>query len=229
LGESYNFEYLKIPDKYVSLVASGISVLDLTQADLNFLKEKTFFISTNFPLAIKEPTFVPDAHIWCDTKTSLFMEEHYAGKAKDCIWMSRPLAFDEKHKKTLKVYKQVDYWMDDIHYKLNSHFTFSWTLQLLRRFFPDKIVLLFGFDGYIPESTPCHNKDNPYSKWYDYYTKKDIDTRTFQTTTSSIDLCVEHIQEMWQKQKSFAANVINCNVNSRVKYIPKQDFREVLK
>lgn len=234
---NYNVESLEIQQSFITITASGLSMRQYSLDDLNYIKSKSFFISTNYPLSLKEPEFCPHLHVWSDYKTANFMEEHYKTKPKDCLWMTRPDAFTPEMEGSHKIFKKVDFWFDRIFYDLKSSCTFAWVLQLIQRITgaKNKTILVFGLDGFIPDDSPttesdiCGRKEKiPYSKWYDYYTNKDMIERTHRANKESLDTFVDEIEKMYREDPKYFENVLNCNPESRVKYLKKVNYREIL-
>jgi hypothetical protein len=231
--EELNFDKIHIINKYVTIFASGMSIMKVSQEDLEILKQNSYVITTNYPLSLKEPGFSPHMHMWSDYKTSRFMEEYHSDKDKSCIWASRVDAFAPAQKHYNIRYK-VDYWFhknkegqQKVEYNLRGNFTFYWALQLIRLFVPKAIILVFGLDGYVPEDSRCED-GQPFVKWYDNFIDHDRKDVLFKRREEALERFVDKIEEHFKIDKHYFDNVYNCNLQSRIRYMKKMDYKEVL-
>jgi len=220
-----NSDLIKIEHNFISVFASGISILNLKKEDLDIIKNKSYVITTNFPLSLHEPTFYPNLHIWSDYKVSKFLDNYYLKKEKDCSLLSTPEAFDPKTQMHYSLIQKVDYWFNTNMYKFKYNFTLFSAIMVVRRIYKDKPILVFGLDGFIPDNTPCFN-GVPYSKWYDYYIKDDVIDRKFKRDSSNLDRFVKYMENSY-KEGDFG-EIYNCSPVSRIKYLTKKDFKIIL-
>jgi len=222
---TYNFHELKIDKPMITLMASGLSICDIPLDQLNYHKRHSYFISTNYPLALKFPGFSPDAHVWSDHKTTEFMKTWEETHPKDCVWISRNLAFN-RAMESYKIKGMVDHWYNNTYYNLTSNFTVFWIVQLLRRYHPTKPIALFGLDGYIPELPPVDGV--VMSKWYDYYIKHDSSGRNHLHYSNALTRFVKDMEKDCEDNPLVWDLVFNCNLDSKVGNIQKKSFEEVL-
>ena len=130
---------LKIDLPYIALFGSGNSILDIPDEEFEAIKAHTFVITLNYaPVRLKG-----HLNIWSDRKVSDYLENYYSKQPKDCQFLAR------KGRTSNEFKKKIDYWFDPKDEKLNGHFTIIWALQLLRKYFPEKKILLFGVDMYL--------------------------------------------------------------------------------
>ena len=200
---------LQINQNFISIFASGNSLLDISLEEFQLFKKKSFVITTNFgPLR-----FNGDMNCWSDKATSIFLDEHYKTHQKDCLFLSREAAFSPG----LQIRQQVDFWFDNRKENLAGNYTAGWLLQLIRKNFPNKTILLFGWDFYV--------KDTPNDKWYDAYTDYDRQKRGKSFNQP------QKLLSFMQQLKGFninIENIYNCNLNSGLDLYPKKHWVEVL-
>jgi hypothetical protein len=142
-----HFKTIKIKQEYISVFGSGPSVGDLSQEDFSLLKEKTFVIGTNYmPLKFEPHLIVPIS------QHSYGFVTYYKHTNKS----SMEILFPEE---TLKKFSDVDeefHWnyVQDVAYSaplrdfkrfLGGPTTIQ-ILNLLKLYFPEKKIILFGCD-----------------------------------------------------------------------------------
>jgi hypothetical protein len=219
--EDCNFEYLKIEQKYVSLFASGLSINELSQEDFKQIKDKSYMIGTNYFLLY----YTPHLLFFSDPKTLDFNTEIISKNGKQCLILTHKDAFELDMHSPFKM--KVDYWFNRHHYKLYSNYTAIWALQLLKRFFPDKEILLFGFDFYVPET--AYGKDKILRvKCYDYKTDYDLKDRDTDRALRNLERFEKDLIDLKDNDESFINNVWNCNLKSRTLVFKRKDWREIL-
>ncbi len=197
---------LNISHPYIALIGSGRSVLDLSDEDVELLRRHAFVVTLNYaPIRLQG-----HLNIWSDRKVSDFLEQHFASRSKNCLLSAQEGRVGEKLK------GKIDFWFSRKKDNLKGNFTLVWALQLLRRHFPDKPILLFGVDMYA---------DNPeVAKWYDKFTDYDRHKRGKRYNTAlKLEDCGRQI-----KQYIPRIGIFNCNLRSRLEHFPKRDWREVL-
>ena len=206
-----NFELLNVNKNIISLFASGTSVLDLSDSDLGLLKEKTYVIGTNFCFY----KFIPHLLVWGDKRVSNQIWEHHKETGPICEYASREQAFNKRVKSPLQ--PLVKYWINPDHYKLKGNYTIFWLLQLLRRYFPNKKILLFGLDFYAPEGS-----ENV--KWIDSICdvdKKQRNTKSYIKPKGVLNNFHNQLCSWATSSPNTSKNIINCNPKSKFEYFEK--------
>ena len=129
-------------DKDIVILASGKPLEDVPIEVLNNIADKYFVIAANFTNVIQ-----PHMRISSDKNVT----DYYDDKEKDCIWVTRSLAFHPKN--TYNILDEIDYWYDDRKegFETNWKWTLYWLLQLLRKYHQQKSIYIFGMD--------CHNTE----------------------------------------------------------------------
>jgi hypothetical protein len=204
-----NFRNITVEKDIISIFASGNSLLDLSKEEYEIIKQKTFVVTTNYaPIR-----FVGNINCWSDKNASIFLEEHYKTMPKDCAFLSREAAFYPQ----MEFRKQVDHWFDNRREGLEGNFTAGWALQIFKKAFPDKKILLFGFDFYseIPEA----------DKWYDTYTDFDREKRGRRFNINDKNRMFRRQMESFRIDRE---NIFNCNLKSALRGYQKKDWRELL-
>ena len=200
---------LKIEQPYVAIFASGSSVLEMSKVEFETIKRKAFVITTNFGPV----NFNGHLNCWSDRTASIFLEKHYSDKPKDCLFLSREAAFSPG----MTFRSQVDHWFDNRRDNLQGNFTAGWALQLVRRHFPEKPILLFGYDFYVEEEK--------HEKWYDAYTDYDWHNRGANYHIN------KKLQMFISEMRSFHIDrtyIYNCNPKSQLDIFEKKDWMEVM-
>ncbi len=194
---------LQIPHPQIAIFASGSSIHRLSPQAFGFIRERAFTVTLNYaPVHLRG-----HLNMWSDRKVSEFLEAHYANRPKDSLWLAR------KGRVTPGLQERVDYWFGQREDRLRGNFTLVWALQLFRRYFPDKTILLFGVD--MKTEAPGE------AKWYDRYTDFDKKKRGDRYDTSGkLAKCADQL-----RQYVPAANIYNCNPDSELDYFEKRDWR----
>ena len=202
----YSASHLPIPHSHIALFGSGNSIHDISKEDFETIKANTFVITLNYaPIHLNG-----HLNIWSDRKVSDFLQQHYHSKSKDCLLMAQ----DGRVPSTFK--HKIDYWFDRKKENLLGNYTIVWVLQLLQKYFPDKIILLFGVDLYA--------KSNTNAKWYDDYTDFDLKKRSLKfNINNKLNQCGLQFRQFIKKEK-----VYNCNLKSRLQYFEKKDWRDLI-
>ena len=211
--------------KAISIFASGLSILDLTKEDLNYIQDKSIIVNTNFPLTLHIADFSPDILIWCDYLTTKFNHLWYSKSKKESIFISRREAFTLEMTKW-DLHKKVDIWFNDKQLNLMGKLTFLWAIQLFKKWYSDFTFLLFGLDGYIPKILNDQGKEC--LKWYDKYILEDIKQRDNNKYKKDLDIYVDWVYNFFNENEMNRKRVYNCNMNSKVSYLPKVDYRDIL-
>lgn len=208
---NYNPPSHPLNKKGFTIFGSGESILSLTEEDLIRLKDKTHLFFINYPA---NPLFEKymDVLIWSDQNVTSFLRGHLKQKPSYYLWtrensfLARNLKFDEEEKR-IKSY--VDYIFNEK--GLGGNYTIVWILALLQKLYTDKTILLFGVDGYG-------------GKWYDKFTTHDMQRRgTTYNVPMKVNQSFEQIKKWIRNEK-----IYNCNMNSKLEYFPKKEYKEVL-
>ena len=200
---------LPIGDKIISIFASGESIRDLTDSDLDRLNRETFSIGINlFDL------FVPTVRVWCDESLTRYWQEHYKNQGLDCLLLTREQAFHPQ--KDYPIRDKVEYWFDHRKESLrDGNWTFWYIIQLLKRYFPKNKILLFGVD--------C---------WSNRSVKIDEDLHTYVVYTNDqqkhVDKLIKAFEAMKNDHPWWFENLYNCNLNSNLKCVELIKYEEVL-
>lgn len=230
---------LKIPKDYISLVASGLSVLDLTQEDAEIISNNSYVITTNYPLSLHLPGFIPDMHVWGDPKPGRFLSDNLSLVDGACLVTRDQALTSEFDGSELK--SKISYHFNNKHERLLGNCTLMWVLDLLKQTHPTCVFLLFGVDGFIPDNAPIID-GRVCAKWYDVYTSHDHEHRNRQgktiirnidRTLTNIDSFVDYFEKVHRnREQNYPAdyyhNVFNCSPISRVRYIPRKNHKEIL-
>lgn len=192
---------LKIHQPYIALFGSGSSVHDLNDKSFDLIKSQAFVITINYaPIHLQG-----HLNMWSDRRVSDFLEKHYSTNPKNTLLLT------QKHRVSGKLKTKIDYFFSRRDENLKGNYTIVWALQLLQKYFPDKVILLFGVDMYT---------QNEEGKWYDRYTDYDKSKRgKAYNINSKLDQCARQITQYCQKDK-----VINCNPKSQLSYFEKKDW-----
>ena len=196
-----------IHQPYIALFGSGNSIHDISQTEFAWIKANAFVITLNYaPIHLKG-----HLNIWSDRKVSDFLEAHYLSHPKNCLFWA------QENRTTSAFSKKVDFWFNRKKEKLQGNYTIVWALQLLKKYFPEKKILLFGVDLYTD--------DQDQAKWYDRYTDYDKEKRggnyrIFQ----KLNQCGQQLSRFVSPE-----NVFNCNPESRLNHFEKVDWKVFLK
>jgi len=205
----------KIDKRYVSVFASGLSIDDISEDDYKFLYDNTYCIGTNY-FFLK---YCPHILMWTDITITKYIIENVP--EKQFMLMSRKEAF-KKGKENLELELGVDHWFGRDYYNLYGNFTAFWAIQLVKKFYPDKVILLFGFDFYF--------EDDKVLKYYDRYTDTDSRNRNNASYKGhTMDKFRKWMEKWCADDARHVINIFNCNPKSTLECFPKKDFREVIK
>ena len=188
---------IKIDQKYISVFASGNSILDINDRHLKALFEKTFIFTMNYGFEyFIGKGFNPNINIHSDIRVTEYIQKWLQSNKKSFKILSRKEAFNGQ---TIKYMDMVDY-----HFLTNEfgrgHYTIFWLLSILVNYYPNKTILLFGFDKEIK---------NNQQKFYDTYTNYDKNKRgSNYNTISKLVQCEKQLQKLKDKK------IINCNIDS---------------
>ena len=199
--------HLHIAHPFIALFGSGNSIHHITDEDFERIKAHAFVITLNYaPLRLKG-----HLNMWSDRQVSEFFENHYASQPKDCLFLAQEGRVGEKLK------GKVDYWFNRQKENLHGNYTIVWALQLLKKYFPDKKILLFGVDLYAD--------GNNQAKWYDQFTDYDKSRRGVNyQAEQKLQQCGSEIAQFVRKE-----NVYNCNPDSRLQHFEKKDWRDLFR
>jgi 2-polyprenyl-3-methyl-5-hydroxy-6-metoxy-1,4-benzoquinol methylase len=196
---------LTIPHPFIALFGSGSSVHDISESDLACIKAHAFTITLNYaPIHLNG-----HLNMWSDRKVSDFLENHYSQAPKECLLLA------QEGRVNGKLNEKVDFWFNRSKENLKGNYTLVWALQLLKRYFPNKPILLFGVDMYC-----THEKE---AKWYDRYIDYDRKRKGQHVRlTHTLRQCALQLQQHIPK-----TGVYNCNLSSQLDHFEKKDWRSL--
>ena len=188
------------------MFGSGNSVADLGAEERAYLLKKCFVVTVNYaPIHL-----AGHLNMWADGRVSEFIAAHYAGRPKDRLFLARA---SERNR---DMAGQIDYWFSPSAESLKGTYTVGWALQLMQRHFPEKRVLLFGFDGCVAPGAVA--------KWYDAHTDFDCRRRVKgYPVQRKLDQCARQLERYCRRE-----GVFNCNPRSRLDYFEKREWQELL-
>lgn len=209
-----NFKQIVIDKDNIAVFASGHSILNLQEKHLEKIHKKCFTIFINYAYCKFDPKYI-DLLFFNDRKVSKWLLIHNWHKKKQNLWLSRNQAFN---KETHSIKYIVDYFWTHTD-QLKGNYTIVWTLQLIKKYFPKKNILLFGLDGTVK------NKIN--GKYYDEIDKFDLNNRGKNyNVKDKIDKSFEQIKRYITKEQK--KNIYNCNLDSEFKYFQKVKWKQIL-
>lgn len=199
------FSQLHIPHPFIALFGSGNSVHGITQGEFECIKAHAFAITLNYaPIHLNG-----HLNMWSDRKVSDFLALYYKDQPKRGLFLAQ-------EGRTSPAFRgKVDYWFSCKEENLQGNYTIVWSLQLLKKYFPNKKILLFGVDMYADDTGP--------TKWYDKYTDYDFKKRGRNyRAMDKLNQCAEQLRRIVPNK-----NVYNCNPHSRLTYFEKKDWKEL--
>lgn len=151
---------LNIDHSVISIIASGNSVNDLTDSDIDYICSNTYSIGLNYaPCRFKELSQV----FYIDTRVRKYLDS-----IKSFLRKSKTKITTPHNRKLLEVYERKHISKqqggDIVFQKYNLSLTTL--LRMLEIEYPDKKYIIFGLDLYSDGST---------LKWYDNYIDSDLD------------------------------------------------------
>ena len=151
---------LNIKDPVISIIASGTSVNDLSDSDINYICSNTYTIGINYTSCRFKNL---DLIFYIDTRV-----KNYLDTIKNDLIESDTRVTTTKNKKLLDVYKgkniSAERGGEIVFIKYNLSITTL--LRMLELYYPNKKFLIFGLDLYVGEDKTL--------KWYDSYIENDI-------------------------------------------------------
>ena len=209
-GKPKKIRDLVIDKKFISILASGPSSMLLGVENLYHIRNSSFVFTMNYaPIQLKG-----DCNIFSDRKVSEFLQDYYLKNRKDCLLLSKADAFGEH---TQKIRNQVDYFFDVKEDEIRGNFTIGTLIQLIQKYWPDKVILVFGLDMKVGPNNEV--------KWYDKFTDYDKGKRRLLNIKQEM----AKIEASTNQLKDFTknTNIYNCNMQSLFDYYPKMEWREV--
>jgi len=195
---------LNIEQKYIAIFASGPSVWRMRDEDFRYISKRSYMVGLNeSPLNI-------DARIWSDYRVTKKLEKYYKEHEKDCVFISRDYAFRVSIPSKIRI--NVDYWFEKED-TAERNYTLLTTIEVLKKYFPDKIQLIFGLD--------CNTHD---------IRRKTLDENNNIVIKEQpiYEHNLEETKKLFEeKEHRFYHNIWNCNLNSKVN-IPKKHYMEIL-
>jgi hypothetical protein len=200
---------LTIDKQFISVFASGDSILKIPKEEIWKMKEKSFTIFLNYaPSNFTEKEM--DLLMFSDKIVANFLEEKLTTKPTYKLY-SRPQAFVDK--KPAKIYGWLDYMFDNNADSIFGNYTLTWLLQYLNAYFPNKTILVHGLDLV------------GLGKWYDNYTDADKKKRGLHyNQLAKLRECAEQINKFVLKE-----NIFNCNLESKYDGLIKKEWKEIIK
>jgi hypothetical protein len=201
-----SFKELKINTPFIAVLGSGTSILDLTPSVIQKIKTKAFMITLNYaPIRIQG-----HLNFWSDPKVSFFLTKFYEGE------IPQPLLACRKGCVNPPLSEKIDHFFCPLEENLSGTFSAVWLLQLLQKYFPEKIILLLGFDFYL--ATP------EVSKWYDLYINFDKKSRkSGDSSLKKLNLCMFQMRNFVS-----SSNIFNCNPESKLPFFQKGNWQSIL-
>lgn len=202
---------LYIPQKYITIFGGGESSFNLNEDDYKTLEDSTYTIAINEYFLCKTPLRI-DARIWTDYTITKIIKDIWVRTGHKEIWITRNDAFC-KAKDTAMI-TLVNYWYDTRKEGLNTRkYTLLTILELLRKHFPEKEILVFGLDLLIDKRFGYGKvKEGHYSK---------CPKAPYKTSLHEIKDLIEN------KDNIFLSKIYNCNPNANVE-MQKVNYRSVL-
>ena len=222
-GVSALYRDIGTKNNTISIMASGTSINELTDKELDFIKKNSLMIGINYSVV----RFNPDVLIWSDNEPAHFLNQFYKSNKKETILLGSVHSVKENHQFNSLIgtefWQNVDYWWTTK--GMLKNLTLTWLLQLIHDYFPPNIkVLLFGVDLYGTE------------KWYDSYmsfdkakkllgkSKKDDEVGI---TGKDLDRTQFFLNELLRLGK-IPSNIYNCNPKSKLDLFEKVSYKEML-
>lgn len=223
LPSQFNFATLKVDKPVVSIFASGFSAYSLAPEEYSKLQDLTYTVGTNG--FVKK--WLPRLHVWSDPSMTAMMDEWLAANGKKCLFCTKPEAFVSAHERP-RVYNEIDYWFQEKSDKLDGNFTFYWVLQLFRKYFPDKRILVFGLDGDFPIDAPAV-EGREATHGYDVLDSRFIKARDpLPEVLNVMANFMQVIHDRGVRDPEFYKPVFNCNPDSKFKGPQKTTWRAAL-
>ncbi len=203
------FQDMPIKESVISVFGSGNSINNMPSSEVEQIKQHSFMITMNYaPIKL-----VGHVNMWSDKKVSTWLNDFYAKRDKNNIFLARERAFRNSN---LPLYGKVDYWFDEKREKLGGNYTIVWLLQLLEKYFPQKKVLVFGLDMQVI--------DNKRSKWYDDHTDYDRAKRGNVRIERKLNLCANQMDRYLRNKEMF----INCTKDSMYEGFTKSTWQTII-
>lgn len=205
-----------IKEDYVSVFASGNSVLTYTKEELDLIKEKTYMIGINYCVTYLRPHML----FWSDKNVTDFLIPHYSQNPIQETLVSREPAFNSSNPAHNEFKNRVHYWFDKNTNQLPGNYTIVWILSLLTRFLPpNKKIMVFGLDMKIDE-----NDKEKKLKWYDRFTQHDRRVRGSYNAKLKLSECAQQLDQFIINH----GNIVNCNLDSGYLKFKKEDWKTIL-
>lgn len=206
---------LKIEKPIISVFASGLSVLQLSNTELEQIHNKSYTIFINYALTYFDPKYI-DALFFSDKKVSIWLSENIIKQNKPITYklISRNEAFT--HNKPYDIFQAIDYFFELKKDKIYGNYSLPWLLQLIQKYFPKKEIMIFGLD--------MKAESNETAKYYDCYTGYDYLNRGQKYDIGKkLDQCAEQLK-IYIKQHE---HIYNCNLDSGFNYFKKKDWKSI--
>ena len=191
----------------IAVFGSGMSILKMAKDEMVSIRERCFTIYMNYAMCRFGPEEM-DMLVWNDWNVSYWLANENL-KSGIKLW-SVDAAFPFGLPTVIK--DKVDCWIQSS----RGNFTMTNMLHDLRKFHPDKNILLFGVDFKVE---PGENV-----KWYDTFI--DVDKRLRKTEYPHERCFKSQVREL--EQVIAGGKIWNCNLDSALEVFPREDWMEVL-
>jgi hypothetical protein len=194
-------------DKPIAVFGSGMSILEMGSDELGDIHQRCFTIFMNYAMCRFGPVEM-NMLVWQDWNISYWLaNKHLVSGVR--LWTTEA-AFP--FGQPTEIREKIDCWIESS----KGNFTLTNVLRDLRKFHPEKAILLFGVDFKV--------ESGENAKWYDVVIEDDkrrrIDKsphgRCFDTQRRELELI------------DAGDKIFNCNLDSALEVFPKEDWMEVL-
>ena len=222
-GISALYDDVEIKNNTVSIIASGTSVDELSDTDLEYIKSNSLMFGINYSVV----RFNPDVLIWADHEPAQYLNQFYKDHKKETLLLGNAHSVMGNDRFSSLVgtafWRNVDYWWTPK--GMLKNLSLTWLLQLLNIYFPPDIrILLFGVDLYGAE------------KWYDSYiafdkAKKLLDKPkkddSVAITSKDLRRTQVYLKELLRAGR-IPEHIYNCNPTSKLEVFEKRLFKELI-
>lgn len=206
-------EYLRnIKQDRISVIASGTSIEQMTNGDIERIRNSSFQITLNYAPCKMQGHL----NLWSDVVVSEFLYDYFLvqGHPRVTELATRDSAFTRDSKVNF-LKEHISAWFDKHKDGLQGNYTIVWLLQMLQKYIPQKEIFIFGLDMKVDGLGPDHYK------WYDVHTKKDFNHRGKGFPA------IQKLQECSGQLDSYISpdRVWNCNPDSGYKRFAFCDWK----
>lgn len=213
-----DFSEVKIDKPAISIFGSGDSIKDLRADDIGIIKGETHVIFTNLI-----DIFTPHMRVWSDTDVTDYFDENIP-KLETLVCSEKAI---KKGKKYNCIHRRVNYTFDRrSKIFIGGSFTFFYILQLVKHYFPEKPVLLFGMDCKTNKMTRVNPETMEIEVVED--TKKQERHLGLKEFYDGSETLPSKINEYCQKNPEKVKNIYNCSPISEVNSFKKMRYLDVV-